>query len=354
MSFSKSLISWYKVNHRELPWRNTNDPYKIWLSEVILQQTRVDQGLSYYERFVESYPKVEDLAVAEEDEVLKLWQGLGYYSRARNLLKTARQINEDYAQRFPNNYADLIKLKGIGPYTGAAIASFCFKEAVAVVDGNVYRVLSRIFNIQTPIDSSSGQKEFKKLAQELLDVDHPDIHNQAIMEFGAMVCTPKSPSCESCVFSSICQALKTNSIHKLPVKSGKTKVQTVHINYFVYTSDEKILIRQRTEKGIWQKLWDFPESKKQKTQEFTELFSEAMKPLADNDPILINSEIFGPYGHVLSHRKIEAHFLWIQTDKMFIPQSNSERWIDIDDYKNYAIPRLIERFWEAASLHFLK
>jgi len=350
MSFSKSLILWYQGNHRDLPWRNTTDPYKVWLSEVILQQTRVDQGLSYYHKFVDSYPQVQDLAAAEEDDVLKLWQGLGYYSRARNLLKTARIITEQYAGEFPSTYAELVKLKGIGPYTGSAIASFCFQEPVAVVDGNVYRVLSRVFGVKTAIDSTLGQKEFKSLALKLLDQNHPDIHNQAIMEFGALVCTAKTPKCQSCVFSQECYALKTKSIDKLPFKAGKTIVKKISINYLVFSTSTHILIKQRAENGIWQNLWDFPEI--QSTGEIAdfELQQRALEESESRKTNVISLETFGPFEHLLSHRKIKAHFLWVKVEKPFKKLLETEKWVELKEYDSYAIPRLIERFWEVAAV----
>jgi len=262
MEISPILQSWYAQNRRDLPWRMTKDAYRIWLSEVILQQTRVAQGLDYYNRFVEAYPTVADLASASEDEVLKMWQGLGYYSRARNLHKTAKAVvgNGKWKMengKFPNTYAELIKLPGIGPYTASAIASFSSDEAVAVVDGNVYRVLSRLFDIDTPIDSTSGQKEFHAMATELLDHKHPGQHNQAIMEFGALQCTPTSPSCEDCPLQDGCLAFANRTIAERPVKAGKVKVRQRELHYLLYKYNNEIWVHQRGPGDIWQGLWEF-------------------------------------------------------------------------------------------------
>lgn len=263
MEISHILQSWYTSNSRDLPWRQTKDAYRIWLSEVILQQTRVAQGFDYYNRFVNTYPTVGALASAPEDDVLKLWQGLGYYSRARNLHKAAKMVVERQGATdrntvtFPNTYAELIQLPGIGPYTAAAIASFSSDEAVAVVDGNVYRLLARLFDIETPIDSTSGQNEFLALASELLDKRHPGRHNQAIMEFGALHCTPTSPRCEDCPLQSTCLAYANHSVTERPVKAGKVKVRERHLHYYLFKYNNEIWVHQRGAGDIWQGLWEF-------------------------------------------------------------------------------------------------
>ena len=223
MNFSNHIRDWYNSNKRDLPWRNTTDPYSIWLSEIILQQTRVTQGLSYYLKFIDRYPTVHNLADADENDVLKTWQGLGYYSRARNLHFSAKYISKTLNGTFPSSSDELKKLKGVGEYTAAAIASFCYKEPVAVLDGNVFRVLSRYFGISTPIDSTNGKKEFKELAAECLNNQFPDEHNQAIMEFGALQCTPKSPSCSGCPLSVNCVAYNDDLVSQLPLKSKKNE-----------------------------------------------------------------------------------------------------------------------------------
>jgi len=258
MSFSKQLIKWYELHKRALPWRETQDPYRIWLSEVILQQTRVNQGLPYFKRFVESFPTVQDLAAAHQEDILKLWQGLGYYSRARNLHVAAQQVVEMNGI-FPNSYKKLLDLKGVGDYTAAAIASFAFKEAVPVVDGNVYRVLSRIYGVNTPINETAGIKEFKELATKLLDKKTPDIYNQAIMEFGALQCVPKKPDCTICLFQSQCIAFKDDRIEELPVKIKKTKIKNLYHHYIVIqTPDNKTVLQERSQTGIWAGLYEFP------------------------------------------------------------------------------------------------
>lgn len=259
MKFSNSLIQWYLQNKRDLPWRNDTNPYTIWLSEIMLQQTRVAQGLPFYLRFTEVFPTVFDLAKADEEQVLKLWQGLGYYSRARNLHKTAKQIAFDFSGEFPKSYLELLKLKGIGEYTAAAIASFSYNETVPVLDGNVFRVLSRCFDIETDIASAGAKKEFTQLAAALIPNNQANIFNQAIMEFGALQCVPKSPDCAICVFNDSCLALKKKKVAQLPVKSKKTKVTNRYFNYLVF-SDEmgNTTIHKRTQKGIWHNLYEFP------------------------------------------------------------------------------------------------
>lgn len=262
---SAKIGRWYDENKRNLPWRDTKDAYRIWLSEIILQQTRVAQGLEYYQRFVERFPTVRDLAQASQDEVLKLWQGLGYYSRARNLHAAAQQVWENVKCKmkneklnvFPTQYKDLIKLKGVGPYTAAAIASFSSDEKVAVVDGNVYRVLSRLFDIDTPIDSTQGQKDFLALATQLLPEKHAGHHNQAMMELGALCCTPTSPQCESCPVADHCLALANHTIGQRPVKAGKVKVRERHLHYLIYIYKDMLWVHQRGEGDIWTGLWEF-------------------------------------------------------------------------------------------------
>lgn len=259
MDFSNSLIRWYLQNKRDLPWRNTIDPYYIWLSEIMLQQTRVAQGMPYYFVFTEAFPTVFDLAKASEQEVLKLWQGLGYYSRARNLHKTAQYVAFELNGKFPDNYKDLLSLKGVGDYTAAAIASFSYNEAVPVVDGNVFRVLSRVFDIEVDISQPASKKVFQELALELMPKDNPAIFNQAIMEFGALQCVPKNPNCSICVMNDGCLALKMGKVNQLPVKLKKTKVTNRFFNYLIFEDEEgKSIIQQRTDKGIWHNLYEFP------------------------------------------------------------------------------------------------
>ena len=310
MEFSNSLIHWYLQNKRELPWRNTTNPYLIWLSEIILQQTRVAQGLPYFLAFTETFPTVFDLAKAEEEQVLKLWQGLGYYSRARNLHATAKFIANELNGEFPDNYNELIKLKGVGEYTAAAIASFSFNQPVAVVDGNVFRVLSRYFNIDSDISDGKTKTEFQNLAQEVLPNNNPALFNQAIMEFGALQCVPQNPNCNSCIFSSSCAALQYNKVTQLPVKSKKTKVTNKFFNYLVLKDvDGNFIVQKREGKGIWENLYEFP------LIETNELVSELdiMNQCAEmkfynqkpEEIIILNPHIIQ---HKLSHQNLHIRF----------------------------------------------
>lgn len=257
-NFGETIINWYSVNKRDLPWRNTKDPYLIWLSEIILQQTRVQQGLPYYESFASNYPSLLHLAKANQDDVLALWKGLGYYSRARNLLKAAQQIKNEFNGEFPKTAKELKKIIGIGEYTSAAIASFAFNEEAAVVDGNVYRVLSRVFGVETPIDSTIGQKEFKELAGSLIKGNNPALYNQSIMEFGALMCVPKNPDCNNCPLQNNCEAFHSKMIEILPVKSKKIKKKIRNLVYLISKKDDSYVLIKRGEKDIWAGMYDFP------------------------------------------------------------------------------------------------
>jgi len=257
-SFSSKILDWHTTVDRDMPWKETNDPYKIWISEVILQQTRVAQGKDYYLRFIDKFPDVRSLARADQSEVLKQWEGLGYYSRARNLHHAAQQVVNDFNGRFPDNYDDILSLKGIGPYTAAAIASFAFNLRHAVVDGNVIRVLSRHFGMSTPFDTTSGKKEFQKLAQSLIQKVEPADYNQAIMDFGALVCTPRATKCDECPIKDSCEAYDSDMVYTLPIKSKKVEVKQLHVYYILHSSDNNIIIRQRSQKGIWAGLYELP------------------------------------------------------------------------------------------------
>jgi A/G-specific adenine glycosylase len=316
MKFSNSLIQWYLQNKRDLPWRNNSNPYTIWLSEIMLQQTRVAQGLPYFLRFTNAFPDVFDLANATEEEVLKLWQGLGYYSRARNLHQTAKKIAFEFNGEFPKTYIELLKLKGIGEYTAAAIASFAYNEDVPVVDGNVFRVLSRYFDIDTDIASSAAKKEFTLLAKELLPSGKANIFNQAIMEFGALQCVPKNPDCGNCIFNTSCLALKNKKVAQLPVKLKKLKVKHRFFNYLVFSdSTNKTIVRKRTEKGIWHNLYEFPllETEKDDTIEnLLELIQNQNFVTNTIDSLeLWNSEILI---HKLSHQHLNIKFWKIKVN----------------------------------------
>ena len=332
--FSAPLVEWYLISKRSLPWRDTRDPYLIWLSEVILQQTRVAQGLPYYEKFRTAYPSIKDLAVADEEEVLKLWQGLGYYSRARNLKKTAEIICKDYGGRFPETYKELLKLKGIGPYTAAAIASFAFKEKKAVVDGNVYRVLSRVFGIDEPINKSSGQKLFQELADSLIDSENPDLFNQGIMEFGATECTPTKPNCSGCIFNDRCVALATSKIDNLPVKLSKIKVRKRYLHYLMLLDQHRnTRFVKRPNDGIWAGLYEFPMIETSSSRELTvneiEYFlgQSASVTLLSSDPMV----------HKLSHRYLEVRVYRVEVEDLFEPV------VSMDEIDQYPTSTLMER-----------
>jgi len=310
MNFSNVLIKWYLQNKRDLPWRNTTNPYQIWLSEIMLQQTRVAQGMPYFLSFTTAFPTVFDLAAANEEEVLKLWQGLGYYSRARNLHKTAQYIASDLAGIFPDNYSDLLKLKGVGEYTAAAIASFSYNEAVPVVDGNVFRVLSRYFDIEIDIAQASAKKEFAALAFELMPKDNPATFNQAIMEFGALQCVPKSPNCGICVFNESCAALQKKKIDQLPIKSKKVKVRNRYFNYLVVADEnDNTIIQKRTDKGIWHNLYEFPLIETEKEEDF-DFITERIESdyFQDNSIVSILEDNDKSIIHKLSHQHLHIKF----------------------------------------------
>ena len=339
MNFSNQLILWYLENKRDLPWRNTHDPYPIWLSEIILQQTRVAQGLPYFLAFIDSFSTIHDLANADEEKVLKLWQGLGYYSRARNLHSTAKYISKELNGVFPNNYNELIKLKGVGEYTAAAIASFSFNECVPVVDGNVYRVLSRYFGIETDIASSIAKKEFTSLAASLIDNKRPALFNQAIMEFGALQCTPKNPECPTCPLNNSCFALAKKKTNILPIKLKKTKIKNRYLNYLlILDNNNKSLINKRTKKGIWHNLYEFPviETPNQTSPETltTTIKKEYTNSLSVD---LMNNESII---HKLSHQHLHITFWKIKVNTVF------EKGISHSELLELPVPIVIHNFIE--------
>jgi len=310
MEFSNTLIQWYLNNKRDLPWRKTTDPYLIWLSEIILQQTKVAQGLPYFLKFAEEFPTVFDLANAEEEKVLKLWQGLGYYSRARNLHTTAKYLVQYNDGEFPKSYDSLLKLKGIGTYTAAAIASFANNEDVSVLDGNVYRVLARYFDIETDISSSVAKKEFTLLANTLLPKGNAALFNQAIMEFGALQCIPKNPDCSVCIFNESCGALKNKKVELLPIKLKKTKVTARFLNYLIFEDEiGNVIVSKRTQKGIWHNLYEFPliETNSLTTEKEIVTLIKEQAFVSNNvtDIIKINVE---PIQHKLSHQLLHICF----------------------------------------------
>jgi A/G-specific adenine glycosylase len=342
MNFSKSLILWYLQHKRDLPWRNTVNPYLIWLSEIMLQQTRVAQGLPYFLRFTEAFPTVFDLAQASEEEVLKIWQGLGYYSRARNLHKTAQKVAYECNGVFPKTYAELLQLKGIGEYTAAAIASFSYNESVPVVDGNVYRVLSRYFDIETDIASSGAKKEFTQLAAELLPKGEANLFNQAIMEFGALQCVPKNPDCGRCIFQDSCAALQKKKVAMLPVKSKKIKVKRRYFNYLVFSDAiENTLLQKRTQKGIWHNLYEFPLLETEGALTENELMKLLLnQPFVTNEIRAINGCNAEPTIHKLSHQHLNINFWKIGV------KGKLENGIDWKSAKKMPFPIVIYNFIE--------
>ena len=347
MNFHNILINWYLQNKRDLPWRNTTNPYQIWLSEIMLQQTRVAQGMPYFFSFTEEFPTVFNLAKANEEQVLKLWQGLGYYSRARNLHKTAQYIANELNGVFPDNYKDLLKLKGVGEYTAAAIASFSYNEAVPVVDGNVFRVLSRYFGIESDITLLATKKEFTELAFELMPKDNPAIFNQAIMEFGALQCVPKSPDCSVCVFNTSCVALQKKKVDVLPVKSKKIKVTNRFLNYLVLEDVlGNTLIQKRTAKGIWHNLYEFP------LLETTEIVGFDFVSNAVQNDIFSSYTILGIEDcshatviHKLSHQHLHIQFWKVKIEEDILNGVNSS------DLKTFPFPVVIYNFIEKQEIN---
>jgi A/G-specific adenine glycosylase len=349
MSFSKVLIRWYLENKRDLPWRKTDNPYLIWLSEIMLQQTRVAQGTPYFLSFATNFPTVFDLAAANEEQVLKLWQGLGYYSRARNLHKTAQFVATELSGKFPDNYNDLLKLKGVGEYTAAAIASFSYNEAVPVVDGNVFRVLSRYFDVETDIASASAKKEFAALAFELMPKENPALFNQAIMEFGALQCVPKSPNCGVCVFNESCAALQKKKVNQLPVKSKKGKVRNRYFNYLVVDDDnENTIIQKRSAKGIWHNLYEFPLIETEKTEDF-EFIANQIKSnfFKENEIVSISESNLESIIHKLSHQHLHIKFWKVQV------KGTIEDGISSETLKTFPFPIVIHNFIEKEYETFL-
>lgn len=343
MSFSNELINWYRINKRDLPWRHTQDPYLIWLSEIILQQTRVEQGLPYYLKFSEAYFNVNEFASAKEDEILRLWQGLGYYSRGRNMLKTAQKIVADYKGVFPSSYNELIKLTGIGEYTAAAISSFSSNEARAVVDGNVYRLLSRYFGIETPINTGKGKKEFQEIADSLIDHNNAAEYNQAIIEFGALQCKPKNPLCGTCPLIANCDAYKNNKIGMLPVKLKKLKVKERHFYYFVIIKDDEILMKRRDNSDIWAGLHDFPMIESSSTLQPEALFDQKeFKNWFPENTVIKKVSI--PIKHILTHQRIFGTFIELNDINEHVIKENKWLWLKINDLENYGQPKLIFAF----------
>jgi len=342
MKFSNILIYWYLQNKRDLPWRKTKNAYHIWLSEIILQQTRVNQGLGYYNVFTATFPTVFDLAKAEEETVLKLWQGLGYYSRARNLHYSAKYIVNELKGKFPKTYSDLLNLKGVGDYTASAIASICFNESTAVVDGNVYRVLSRYFGISTPINTTKGIKEFKQLAQQLINKKDPGTFNQAIMEFGAVQCKPQNPDCTICPLISGCVALQKRIVPMLPVKLKKITVKKRYFNYLIITDqNNKTKIQKRKEKGIWQNLYEFPLIETPNEIYLRELLEiKEFHQIINGDTHRISLFNKTQIVHKLTHQHLYTKFWIISTDQEIVDA------ISWNDFDKFPVPVLLHNFVE--------
>jgi A/G-specific adenine glycosylase len=341
---SFKLIKWYNSNHRKLPWRETKDAYKIWLSEIILQQTRVEQGLAYYLKFESTYPTVEDLAKATEEEVLKNWQGLGYYSRARNLHTTAKKVAKDYNGHFPKTFSELKKLKGVGDYTAAAIASFAFDQAAAVVDGNVYRLLSRLFGIYTPINTPKSKKEFTSLAQDLMPDNQAAKFNQATMELGALVCSPKKPNCLACPLNEHCFAFEKKKAEELPVKKAAIKQKKRFFHYFIIEDEKQMLIRKRDQKGIWQNLYDFPLIESATPKKSAEVIKgKDLEDLVKELPFEVEA-ISDERKHILSHQILYCRFYHLKTKNLSQVNLETFKQIPKPTLKQYPIPILLEKY----------
>ena len=340
-----TLLKWFDANRRDLPWRHNPTPYEVWLSEVILQQTRVSQGMDYYLRFIERWPTAVDLAEASEEEVLKMWQGLGYYSRARNLHHCAQQVTSEHKGQFPPDYEKLKQLKGIGDYTAAAIASIAFNLPHAVVDGNVYRVLARLYDIDTPININEGQKLFAQLAEDLLNRKQPGLHNQALMEFGALHCTPKNPNCLLCPLQAQCLAFVHQTVMQRPVKLQKVKVTTRYFNYLVIKTNGCIYLHKRSDNDIWKNLYDFPCIESEQPMSVEEVIAtEKFKQIIENKPFTIikTSPVFI---HKLTHRTILAQFIEIKLEKKLLRIETKDLFLTPEtDLGNFPIPRLIDLY----------
>jgi len=340
--FLHKIYHWYEKHKRPLPWRETTDPYKIWLSEIILQQTRIEQGKSYYLNFIKKFPTIHYLAEAEEDDVLKLWQGLGYYSRARNLHVTAKHVSQKLKGKFPKNFNELLQLKGIGPYTAAAVGSIAFELPYPTVDGNVYRVLSRYFGIETPIDSSKGKKDFYDLALKLTPKKNVGFHNQSIMEFGALQCIPKSPDCENCPLNDSCWALANRMVAKLPIKEKKTRQRNRFFYYLFIDAGSFTFLEKRTENDIWQNLYQFPLKESVIDLNDSEIINlpSGVIPNSCNPTI---KTISSPKKHILSHQVIYARLIYVE-----IKNSDclKDQFIKVNkkDISKFAVSRLVDKF----------
>lgn len=349
--FTEQLLQWYVPGSRPMPWKQERDPYLIWLSEIILQQTRVEQGTPYFDRFKKAFPTVADLANAPEDQVMKLWQGLGYYSRARNLHAAAKYITNDLGGKFPASYDNLLNIKGVGPYTAAAIASFAYNLPHAVVDGNVYRVLSRYLGIETPTDSTDGKKLFHQLAHEALPSGRSADFNQAIMDFGATVCKPALPNCSTCPMQQDCYALRHNLVSTLPIKQGKVKVKERYFNYLVIKYQGDIYLKKRTEKDIWRNLYDMPliESDKLLSKNSIKQHEYWQQHIAPLKPSNITA--LGPFTQKLTHRKINARFFELEVQLK--PDHERLGWVRVqhENLSTFAFPKIVDCYFKDNTLY---
>src|SRR6187399_2118631 len=353
MTFNKELLSKFPAlllqwnrhqNTRKMPWKGEKDPYKIWLSEIILQQTRVEQGWQYYEKFIAVFPDINKLAAAKDKKIYKMWEGLGYYSRCKNLIETARFISKKLKGKFPDKFEDILSLKGVGNYTASAIASFAYNLPYAVVDGNVFRVLSRVFGIKKPIDSTEGKKLFSGLALELLDKQLPGIYNQALMDFGAVICKPQNPLCHNCVLKDHCFAYKKGLVNKLPVKEKKIKIATRWFNYLVIGYNDKIYIHKRISNDIWKNLHEFV-----LIETNTDVSAKRVLARAEKEKILKKNSykvvsISPLYSQQLSHQKIKGLFIQIAIKKeVALPGFKP---VSLKQLSHHAFPRLLKAYFE--------
>lgn len=350
MDFKELLLKWYAVNKRDLPWRDTTNPYHIWVSEVILQQTRVAQGIGYYYRFLSEFPSVTDLALAQEDKVLKVWQGLGYYTRARNLQKAAIWLMENSNGELPKTYDSLLKIPGIGPYSAGAIASFAFGQAVPAIDGNVYRIFARIFGVFASPASATGKKEFNDIAYELIDKDNPAQFNQALLDFGALQCIPRNPNCETCPFNSVCYAFRNNTIESLPVKIKKGGIKLRYFVYLIIKYRGSILMSKRTSKDIWHSLYEFPliEFKDSKNLESFEnsilwpkIFGKAGTYINKVSPVIT---------HKLSHQTLNILFVTVSTGYLSKWALRTYNLVSTSCVSDFSVPVVIDNYLAAEPL----
>lgn len=341
--FSKKLLVWDNtINQRTMPWKGEKDPYKIWLSEIILQQTRVEQGWPYYEKFIQNFPNIEALAAADDQYVFKLWEGLGYYNRCKNLLATARCITQEYNGKFPEKYDEIIALKGIGPYTAAAITSFAYDQPYPVLDGNVFRVLSRYLGLDTPIDSTEGKKLFSAKAEEVLDKKNPAQYNQAIMDFGATVCTPATPRCSDCLLQNTCIAFQNGIVNKLPIKEKTLTKKVRHFTWFVLEVKDEIYIHQRTEKDVWQNLFEFYSIETESKSNWTKAnLAETLEEQIGIKNVAISS-ISAEIKQQLTHQLIRAHIATCVLPQK--PKALQTEWISKKQITQYAFPKILKEF----------